>query len=689
LGRVPYVPVLLVLLVGGDYADEIAKFRAFARERIEMDGTPGLTIGFRKGDFTWVEGFGYSDLENRVPAKAESAYRLASVTKPMTAAAVLKLVEEGKVDLDAEARAYVPFFPAKPHPVTVRQLLGHLGGVSHYRNYDLEGHFKTRKDTRESIAVFADFDLVAEPGTRFAYSSYGYNLLGAVIEGASGKPFGEFMREKIWGPLGMESTRMDDPDAIIPNRVRGYRRGPDGRLMNSEFVDISSRFAAGGTRSTVPDLLAFADVFRPGRVLSARSIDLMVSSMTIREGRFTDYGMGWGIGTVNGQLVVSHSGGQAETATFLLCVPDDDFAIAAATNLESGDRDPYVVRLYQLVMNEPPPGRSYHYLPDPAQRVLFEAANVAFETGLRRLRRAGGAPAITDEEAAAAFAYFDAVVEAALEEKDIEKASAKVHDGRHPLAGEALTRMGACMAAKLVAEGTPVESLRVGPILFFRRYGALPASTRFREPFERILDRWATDWGKTGDAGRFALELSPSTDWEEFAGRFSKHFPDGFADASIAPDLLPDLVDLGQAYFLSGNPAKAARAMDFAISLYPARAEPRFYSGVARLALGETEAGVAELRHSLDFDPRGPASAPALGRFARNLKSAGQAQAAIALLRAGTDLHPAVASLHDGLGDLLAEMGDREAALAAYRRALEIEPDLATAKEALAKLSAQ
>ena len=140
----------------------------------------------------------------------------------------------------------------------VRGLLGHLAGISHYRDYDAEGHFKDHKDTREAIAVFEDFELVAEPGTRFNYSSYGYNLLGAVIEGASGTSYGDFLREHLWGPLGMDATVMDDPDALIPNRVRGYRPGPGGEIINSEFVNISSRFAAGGTRSTVLDLLKFA-----------------------------------------------------------------------------------------------------------------------------------------------------------------------------------------------------------------------------------------------------------------------------------------------------------------------------------------------------------------------------------------------------------------------------------------------
>ena len=144
------------------HAEAIERFRAFAKERIEHDPIPGLSVGFVTEDFLWADGFGWADLENRVPANAESAYRLASVTKPMTAIAALKLVEQGKLDLDAEVQTYVPDFPRKAHPVTTRQLLGHLGGISHYQNYDLEGHFKDHKNTEQSLAVFADF----RPGCR-------------------------------------------------------------------------------------------------------------------------------------------------------------------------------------------------------------------------------------------------------------------------------------------------------------------------------------------------------------------------------------------------------------------------------------------------------------------------------------------------------------------------------------------
>src|SRR6185503_13100566 len=132
-----------------DLNTQLKEFRKFAIEQMKEDQVPGMVIGFLRWgngeDKSWVEGFGYSDLENQVPTKSNSAFRLGSVSKPLTAAAVLLLAEKGKIDLDAEVQKYVPYFPKKKWPVTIRELLGHLGGISHYKDYKVEGHFKEHK----------------------------------------------------------------------------------------------------------------------------------------------------------------------------------------------------------------------------------------------------------------------------------------------------------------------------------------------------------------------------------------------------------------------------------------------------------------------------------------------------------------------------------------------------------------
>ena len=306
-----------------------------------LDRMPGLSVAFMKDGFVWAKGFGFADLENNVPATAESSYRLASITKTITAFAVLQLVEAGRINLDAEIQTYVPYFPKKKWPVTIRQLLGHLGGISHYRNDEAEEHIKEPRTTEQAIAIFKDFDLVTEPGTRYNYSSYGFNLLGAAVESASGESYGDYIKKHIFSPLGMENSRMDDPLDVVPNRVRGYRI-IDNALKNSEFVDVSSRFAGGGTRSTVVDLIKFARGIVDGKLVKRETEREMFTPMSQRNGQLTGYGMGWEVKPWKGHFQVAHGGSQPETRTHILVFPAENFAVAAASNLEGVDLRPYI-----------------------------------------------------------------------------------------------------------------------------------------------------------------------------------------------------------------------------------------------------------------------------------------------------------------------------------------------------------
>lgn len=357
------LPLTLLILCSGTYAalPDAAKLKNFETSvlaEMQRRRIPAITIGFVKDDDLWIKAFGLSDLENQTPAAADSAYRYASVQKSMTAVAVLQLVERGKIDLDAEIQTYVPYFPRKEHPVTVRQLLGHLGGIPHYVDRAKEQHIREHKSTRDAVAIFENFPLVAEPGTKWVYSSYGYNLLGAAIESASQQPYAEYMRQHVWEPAGMTATRMDDPIALIPHRVRGYQL-IDGEVRNSEFIDVSSRFAAGGTRGTVPDLLRFMKALNDGKLLRPESLKLMYTPMVTRSGGKTGfsgtegYAMGWNVVRQPFGLVYMNDGGQQETRTFILNVPEKHFAIAFAMNLETDDYQPLFLDLYEIVLGQP------------------------------------------------------------------------------------------------------------------------------------------------------------------------------------------------------------------------------------------------------------------------------------------------------------------------------------------------
>lgn len=411
------------------------------------DKVPGISVGFIKDGVMWTKGYGFADLENRSPAKSESIYRMASVNKPMTAVAVLQLAEKGKIDLDAEVQTYVPYFPKKKFPVTVRQLLGHIGGISHYQDYDKEGHFKDRKNTREAIAVFENFDLINEPGTRYSYSSYGYNLLGAVIEGASEMPYGKYMTENVWKPLGMATTVMDNPYELIPNRVRGYEN-VDGQVRNSEFVDISSRFSAGGIRASVIDMLKFGSGFNSGTVLSPKSLDLMYNSMATKNGEITNYSAGWSTNPTNGRFVLSHSGGQAETSTFLFTFPSRKLTIAVAANLEGANTSPYIMKLFELITGEA--ASTNAYIAGDRNRVpLIVGIQQTFEEGRGYFEKRGNALTEDQKEVADVFALFNQTLNAetlvASKQQDLFRTIAQ---GRAKLNGP-LVKIGSFMAKKL------------------------------------------------------------------------------------------------------------------------------------------------------------------------------------------------------------------------------------------------
>ncbi|MFZ4876711.1 serine hydrolase [Janthinobacterium sp. Mn2066] len=647
-------------------AARLAAFDGWVGSRMAMERMPGMTIGFTRGDVEWVKGYGYADLENGVPMTAVSSYRLASVTKPMTAAAILQLVEQGKVDLDAPVQTYVPYFPVKPFPVTVRLLLGHLAGIDAYRDRKLEQHFKEHKTTRESIAVFEHFDLIAEPGTRYRYTSYGYNLLGAVIENVSGERYGDYMQRHVWGPLGMAATIMDDPAAVIAHRVRGY--GLVGKeVKNSEFVDVSSRFSAGGTRSTVPDMLAFGKGILGGKVLSPASLALMQESMVTRAGRLSDYGMGWEVYPTGGRYVMSHSGQQPETATYLFSFPSRQLTIAVASNLERVNTAAFAERLFEVVTGEP--WQLKPYIAQANAQPYAQLARVLFEEGRAQLEKTGQPYA-----SEAATQAFEQINRQALKQDDAKAASLFIAAGRHPAGGRVLLTAGSSMAARLRQAGFDLDQYaHGGPLAFVRDYivlsQAAPAGSmpRFELSFEQAMLKLGASWDRTGAVA-----------WPEQASsvaQLSQQLETAFRGQLAYPDFMTEINELAQASSGRGDSAEALAAGGLAVALYPLSDRAQALHGILLMRAGDSVASMAALRLALARDPQGAASATALNNAAYRLKAGGAVAAGTALLQAAIQLHPRDANLHDTLGSFYVEQRLPAQAVQAYRQALRLDPD--------------
>lgn len=331
--------------------DQVRQVEEAIRQEQARQKIPGLSVAIAVDNkLRYSQGFGMTDLENSVRAKADSIYRTASIAKAMTATAVMQLVEQGKVDLDAPIQQYCPAFPKKQWTLTARHLLGHLGGIRHYAKPG-EASGTTHYDTIvESLALFKDDPLLFEPGTKFNYTTYGFSVLGCAIEGASGMSYDEYIREHVFKPAGMTATGLDNVHLVIPNRSRGYQKLdertysqlPDavkryakpGEIYNASLHDTSMKVPGGGLVSTAEDLVRFAIAINTGKLVKPDTLKQMWTSQKTPDGKATNYGFGWGVGESSEQKVVSHSGGQAGTSTFLLLWPEEGKAIAVMCNLQ-------------------------------------------------------------------------------------------------------------------------------------------------------------------------------------------------------------------------------------------------------------------------------------------------------------------------------------------------------------------
>ncbi len=316
---------------------------------LDRTGAPGVSIAIGVGDqLCFEKGYGLTDIENEVSATRHSIYRLASISKMLTSVAVLQLVEAGKLDLAAPIQSYVSDFPEKQSPITCALLLKHQSGIRHYKGDEIRSNVHYAR-VRDSFHVFQDDPLLFDPGTRFSYTTYGFNVLGAAIEGASGEDYVGYVQKHIADPCGMTSLQPDDPYKLIPHRAAGYRK--QGQQLQNDFaVDISNKIPGGGWCSTAGDLVRFADALASGKLLGAPSLELMWTPQKTVDGKETTSGYGCFIDTVDGDRLISHSGGQPKVSTFLVFSPAKRVAVAVMCNLREASPRPLALHVMKRVV---------------------------------------------------------------------------------------------------------------------------------------------------------------------------------------------------------------------------------------------------------------------------------------------------------------------------------------------------
>lgn len=303
-------------------------------------GVPGLSVAIAQNDgIVFAQGFGLADVEQAVPARAESVFRIASISKPITATAVMQLVERGLVSLDDPIQRYVPSFPRKPQgEIRVRHLLTHTSGIRHYKGaeFSMAEYFPS---VDRAIAVFRNDPLEFAPGERYLYSTYGYNLLQGVVEVASGRSFLEYLRTNIFQPAGMTSTFLEYPQELVRSRARQYVAGATPfSVLNAPYVDLSVKWAGGGIISTASDIARFSIALDQGRLLKPETQAQMYASARLANGNITGYGLGWMVSQESGRTFVAHSGGAMGGTTYLLREPKARAAVVLLANLDNVPR---------------------------------------------------------------------------------------------------------------------------------------------------------------------------------------------------------------------------------------------------------------------------------------------------------------------------------------------------------------
>ncbi len=320
-------------------AEKHAQIEKTVSAFMAKNSVPGLSVAVVKdGELVWSSGFGMADLENFVPATSTTLFRLASISKTITATAIMELSERGKLDLDAEVQKYCPAFPKKEWPITTKELLGHLGGIRHY-NPDGKGdipddsakHFASME---EALTVFANDPLVAKPGTKYTYSTYGYTVLGCVLEGAASEKYMNFVKANIFVPAGMAATQEDNSFAVIQRRSRWYHKDRAGVVQNAGVLDSSYKIPGGGLISSADDMARFEIAVMGNKLLKPATREIMWTPQKAADGSQNGYALGWGTQKKFGLALVEHTGSQQGTSTSFILVPERRAGVVVLVNMD-------------------------------------------------------------------------------------------------------------------------------------------------------------------------------------------------------------------------------------------------------------------------------------------------------------------------------------------------------------------
>jgi D-alanyl-D-alanine carboxypeptidase len=356
-----------------------AAIDALLKGSFPADRPGAAVIVTRGGQTVFRKAYGMADLELGVPLQPDMVFRLGSITKQFTAAAILMLEEEGKLSVQDPIEKHLPGYPTQGHTITIEHLLTHTSGIQSYT--DMPGWMTSRvlspMTVTELVDGFKKEPMQFAPGARWAYNNSGYILLGAIVEKASGKTYEAFVTERIFQPLGMAASYYGSSERILPKRAPGYTLEGD-QPRNARYLSMTQPYAAGSLVSTVDDLARWDAALYGEALLKGVSLEKAWTPYVLKNGKPTGYGYGWGISKLRGRRAIDHGGGIFGFSTFALRLPEERVYVAVLCNSDRPAANPgYLAKkVAALVVGDP--------FPEPAA-VTLEPKVLERYTGVYRI----------------------------------------------------------------------------------------------------------------------------------------------------------------------------------------------------------------------------------------------------------------------------------------------------------------
>ncbi len=300
--------------------------------------SPGYSVLVAKNNqVIYQDAIGMADMEQSVPIRPDMVFRIGSITKQFTAVAILQLVEQGKLDLGADIRTYLPEYPTQGKTILLEQLINHTSGIKSYTSMDIWDSEVRKRDFTVSglVDFFKNEPPDFEPGTQLRYNNSAYILLGAIIEKVSGMSYADYIRRHIFEPAGMATARYDDALTIIPGRVKGYSRDAS-HFINAPYLSMTQPYAAGSLLMSTGDLFKWHLAVNQHRLLSKTWLDKAYTPGKLADGTAHEFGYGWARGRLLGMSTIEHSGGINGFSTNAIYLPEQEVYVIVFGNLDSG-----------------------------------------------------------------------------------------------------------------------------------------------------------------------------------------------------------------------------------------------------------------------------------------------------------------------------------------------------------------